>query len=330
MPLRILHLSHTGLPDLRIEKTALTLKSDENELVFLGGRPFRYQNLDAFDQVHFLPIGNNLQIALNPTIKSKWLRTIDKIAPDIIHAHNIYVARFLLGSEYPVVYDDHEYWSVQSKSYEWDCLRRRITFLPAKFLIPNWERRVLEKYPTITTTENTAKSHRRICKWVGVTRNVPCLKQIEGIKPAENRNGLVYSGSDFKLERFLPFRNMTGLKKILDFEVIADLTHREMMMELTKYEIGLTPWLSHPWHPFSDANRNYEYLHAGLQVVVNSVIKSQFKNDAYVHDFTDYSDIVERIDSIKTTESHKIMEHAKRYYLWENQSDIIREAYRRA
>jgi len=328
--MRILHISQTGLPDLRIEKTALTMKNEGNELIFLGGRPFKWQNLDAFSRVLYQPVGNNLEIALSPLIKQKWLKTIEKINPDVIHAHNVWVARFLLGTDYSVIYDDHEYWSKQMKHLSVKSKKTRLTYQPAMMLVPSWERKLLEKYPTLTTTENTAIEHRRICKWVGVTRNVPTLMQIEGLTSCKDRNGLVYTGSDFASPEFLPYRNMTGLRNLLDFNIVTGLTHRGMMEALTKYEIGLTPWLPHPWHPYSDANRNYEYLHAGLQVVVNSIIKSLFPNNPFVHAFKDYSDIMYTIESIRMENPEVIMEYANKHYIWENQIPTIKDAYSKA
>ena len=141
--MRILHLSHTGLPDLRIEKTALTMKEEGHELVFLGGRPFKWQNLDAFGRVLYLPLGNNLEIALSPLVKRKWLKSIEKINPDVIHAHNVWVARFLLGTDYPVIYDDHEYWSKQMQNLRVKSKKAKLTYQPARMLIPGWEKKLL-------------------------------------------------------------------------------------------------------------------------------------------------------------------------------------------
>ncbi|TFH03573.1 MAG: hypothetical protein E4H14_16505, partial [Candidatus Thorarchaeota archaeon] len=200
--MRILHLSQTGLPDLRIEKTALTMKDEGHELIFLGGRSFKWQNLNAFSRVLYLPVGNNLEIALSPLVKRSWLKAIEKINPDVIHAHNVWVARFLLGTEYPVIYDDHEYWSKQMQNLQVKSKKRRATYQPAKMLIPGWEKKLLSRYPVLTTTENTAVEHRRISKWVGVTRNVPSIKQIEGLKGPHNRKGVVYTGGDFALPEF--------------------------------------------------------------------------------------------------------------------------------
>jgi len=152
------------------------------------------------------------------------------------------------------------------------------------------------------------------------------MKQVEDL-PEKKRKGLVYVGSDFNLPKFHPHRNMKGVTKYLKFDIISGETHRNMLEKLMAYEIGLTPWTIHPWHPYSDANRNYEYLHAGLQVFVNTTIKTMFKDDPYVHAFTDYPDLVASIESLELVDPKPIMEHAMKKYLWENQSKVIKEAY---
>jgi len=326
--LRILHISQGGLPDLRIEKNALTMKKEGHELVFLGSTKVKYQNLQAFDRVNHQPIKNDLDLALNPIVKRRWRERIDKINPDIVHAHNAPVAQFLLGSDYPVIYDDHEYWSKQTFKFKERKMPRGIASRPIVHLIPKWERALVQRYPTLTTTFNTANEHRRIGRWVKVTRNVPLLQQIKDLPVVERSNDLVYLGCDYNRPKFHAHRNMKGLRKVIDFQIVCGLTHRTMMEKLTEFKIGLTPWLLHPWHKYSDANRNYEYLHAGLQVVVNREIKPLFKENPYVHPFNNYKNIREIIDSIPEEDTTRIMKYAQDTYLWENQERIIREAYK--
>lgn len=327
--MRILHISHGGLPDPRIEKTALTMKDEGHELIFLGGRPIKYQDLQAFEKTFSLPVGNDLDVVISSSVKRKWLEAIRKLNPDIIHAHNPIVGHFLLGTDYPVIYDDHEYWSKQTFKYRERKMPRGLTSYPLMYTIPRWETKLLKRYPVITTTENTAKEHRTKAKWVGVTRNVPMLRQVKNL-PEQDRKGMVYVGSDFKLQKFHPHRNMKGVTKYIKFDIISGETHRNMLEKLMAYEIGLTPWIVHPWHPYSDANRNYEYLHTGLEVFVNTTIKTMFQDDPYVHSFTNYPNLAASIDSLVLGNPKQIMEHAMKNYLWENQSKVIKEAYSRA
>ncbi|MHA2312969.1 MAG: hypothetical protein ACXADF_15885 [Candidatus Thorarchaeota archaeon] len=146
--MRILHLSHTGLPDLRIEKSALTMKKEGHELIFMGGRPAKWQNLEAFDRTFHAPLGNNLEATLSGRVRKKWLGKIDQIAPDIVHSHNVWVTRYLTDTEYPVIYDDHEYWSKQMQGLKVEPKIQILTLQPARLLIPRWEQRILERFPT--------------------------------------------------------------------------------------------------------------------------------------------------------------------------------------
>ena len=296
-------------------------------MFFLGGGPIKWQDWNTFEETYFLPLGNSLALALNPFVKRRWLKKIDELNPDLVHAHNVIVAHFMLDTEYPVVYDDHEYWSKQTFKFAARSIIRRIATKPLVWKIPHWERKLLERYPVITTNENTAQEHRMTSRHVGVTKNIPYLMEVSGLADRKDRSGIVYVGNDFESPKFLPHRNMAGLTDIIDLSVVNGLTHLEMMEELTRYKIGTTPWLPHPWHPYSEANKNYEYLHAGLQVVVNNVIREPFGDDPYVHGFNGYSDFKQVVDGIEPRPSKEIMVHARKRYIWENQEQEIVDAY---
>ncbi|MFX0107835.1 MAG: hypothetical protein ACFE7R_06110 [Candidatus Hodarchaeota archaeon] len=306
----------------------MTMKKEGHELVFLGGKPIRWQELGSFGEALHIPMGNSLSLALTSGVRKKWLKVVDNIKPDVIHAHNVISASFFLETEYPVIYDDHEYWSKQIFKYDERSLLKRALIKPLVKKILQWEKNLLEAYPTITTHENIAREHREICRHVVVARNVPNKKQIAGLTFPEQREGAVYVGNDFALKRFLPHRNMTGLVDILNFSIICGLTHREMLESITKFRVGLTPWHPHEWHRYSDANRNYEYLHAGLPVVVNETIKDTFIDDPYVHAFANYSDIPKLVSQLCHSAPEGIARHARDKYLWERQENVILDTYK--
>ena len=108
--LRILHVSHIPLPDMRVEKTATTLKNNGHSNVFLGPKSNQY--LGGFDEVHSIKLGRYLNLTFDPMLERKWKRVIESLKPDVVIAHDIIAAKFLLGSEHAVVYDDREYWSL--------------------------------------------------------------------------------------------------------------------------------------------------------------------------------------------------------------------------
>lgn len=326
--MKILHTSHTGLPDPRIEKTAATMGKDGHELIFLGGRPIQEYGLPVFRETHHIPIVNFLKLALDSSFKAKWLKKIDEIKPDVVHAHNIIAASMMLETDYPVIYDDHEYWSKGSYRFGKRGIIRKAAMIPFDRKVPKWEEQILERYPVITVNENIARDHRRIAKRVGVTKNFPILDEVKYLQNPEQRDGNVYVGSDFNLREFVPHRNMTGLKDIINFDILSGLKHSTMMDRLTHFRIGLTPWRHHPFHVYCEPNKHYEYLVAGLQVILTSSLAHPFPDEPYVHSFESYSEIPGLLEQIEIVESGKIMRHAQERYVWEKQEDVIKDMYK--
>ena len=328
--MRILHISDIGLPDPRVERMALTMKDEGHELVFLGGKEIRGQHLDAFSDTRFIPLGIGPRIAHDPLIKRRWLKAIQKVNPDVIHAHNVIVGHFLLDTDYPAIFDDHE-----------NLSRQRFVFMSRSFLrrnvsrvilrkIPEWERDMARRYPVLVTSPGAATLYDDYTSRVGVVNNKPFLREVEWLQSPSNRKGLVYQGTDFSERKFSPMRDMTGLDRLLSFDIVAGLPEREMMMTLARYRIGLMPYLPHPFQLICNPNKGYEYLHAGLQVVVNRNYANLFEDNQYVHLFSDYGDIVEVVESVRDVPGAEIMSLARRKYIWDKSVDIVKEAYRQA
>jgi hypothetical protein len=329
--LRILHISEAGLPDLRIEKMAHTMKKEGHELIFLGGRPVRGQNLDAFDETHSLWLKSAFRLVFDPRVERSWLKAIDALKPDIVHAHNLIVGHFLLNSEHHAVFDDHEYYSKQSSRYDVWPFVRRLLVKPMIRKFSKWENELVSRFPTLTSNKNIADEHRRMGSFVKQVPNVPMRILIDNLLESQTRNGYVYVGNDFEMKKFLPHRNLAGLRDIIDFDVIMGLSHREMMNQLTHYEVGLTPWHQHPWHQYSEANKNYEYMHAGMPVLTNLTIKRcNFPDDPFVFSFIDYSDIKESLEQIPEFDREKIKKHAYERYVWEINEKVVYDAYKEA
>ena len=310
---------------------ANTMKKEGHELIFLGGRPIRGQNLGAFDDAFYLHLPSSFRVVYDPRVEKQWVKRIGELKPDVVHAHNCTIAKFMLSTEYPTIFDDHEYYSKQSSRYDvWPFFKRQLV-KPMIKRFPIWERQLLERYPTLTSNRNIANEHRKIGFFVEPVPNVPTRNQVSNLIEPEERHGYVYVGNDFNLKRFLPHRDMTGLRDILDVDAITGLSHREMMERLMHYEVGLTPWHEHEWHRYSEANKNYEYMHAGMPVVTNRIIKTHnFPDDPFVYSFNSYDDILDVLAGIPELDRGKIQEHALREYVWELSEPIIKEAYKRA
>lgn len=328
--MRILHISDTGLPDARVERMAMTMKKDGHELLFLGGHKVRGQDMPAFSETKTVPLGIGPRIVHDSRIKKRWLAAIDEIKPDVIHAHNVIVGHFLLDTEYPVVFDDHENFSAQKFVFmSRPFLRRTAARLLVRKLAV-WERELAQAYPVITVSEGIADYYRQYTNNVSIVVNIPMMVEVDWLVNPPSRAGLVYMGNDFSKPRFTPCRDMTGLRDILSFDIVSGLSHKEMMMKLSNYKIGLTPYMAHPFQRISNPNKNYEYLHAGLQVVLNETFAHLYEGDPYVHQFRDYDDIRNVVDSVPEVDGMEIMQHARKKYIWEKQENVVKAAYARA
>ncbi|MGY5871410.1 MAG: hypothetical protein RTV72_04115 [Candidatus Thorarchaeota archaeon] len=328
--MRVLHVSHVPLPDMRVEKTATTLKKNGHTNLFLGPKSNQY--LGAFDEIRIAKHGRYLNLMFDPFLQKHWSKQIAKLKPDVVMAHDIIAAKFLLGSEYAVVYNDHEYWSksIATRTGKKFTPYYRLQSAPFRSMAPILERKLLSRYPTIVTHQKVAEEHKRHGNWVGVAWNFPLLEMVNDLNLDNEREGSVYSGCDFRGKEFKTHRDMTGLKKFIEFDVICGVTHKEMMERLTSYRIGLTPWHPHPSLPYKDQNRNYEYLHAGLQVVLNEQLKIRFKDCPYVHAFKDYKSLQQVIEDIPNVDTHKIAAFAKKNYVWELNEEVIVESVKQA
>ncbi|MEL6761746.1 MAG: glycosyltransferase [Myxococcota bacterium] len=329
--MRIVHVSHNGLPDPRVEKMALTLKKQGHTLIFVGAQSIRFQNLGAFDETHFMPVGDVVTVVASRSMPKAWRKLFAELKPDVIHAHNIIAARYAMMFDVPLVYDDHELWSEQRKVFRPDNLAKWVARQPYNAMIPIWEKRVVRAHPTLATNNNAAIALAdKGARWVGVVPNVPRLDMVKDLPLDQERNGTVYVGRDFDLPRFLPHRDMTGLRERVSLNVVSNLPHRAMLEKLCEYSVGLTPWHSHPILRFKDQNRNYEYLHAGLHVFVNEQIKSSFANDPYVSAYRNYHLLADAISRLPGTEPLEIARHARKLYAWERFEPVIVDAYERA
>ncbi|MBN2230619.1 MAG: glycosyltransferase [Candidatus Thorarchaeota archaeon] len=328
--MKILHVSDGGLPDPRVERMAMTMRKQGHEMVFIGGHRIGGQHLSAFSSAVTIPLGIGPSIVHDPRVKKRWIKAIKDVDPDIVHAHNVVVGHFLLETNYPVVFDDHENLSAQKFIFMARPFLRKTAarFLVRKF--PDWEQQMAEKYPVLTVSEGISNYYRKFTTNIGVVINVPFLSEVEWIENPATRSGLVYMGGDFSWPRFIPTRDMTGLRDILEFDVVAGLPHKEMMSKLSTYKIGLTPYKLHPFHLISNPNKNYEYLHAGLQVVLNENFTHLFEGNPYIHQFKSYDDIRDVVDSVPSVDGMKIMEFAREHYIWDHYEHIVHEAYEKA
>ncbi|HEY6536737.1 MAG TPA: hypothetical protein VIY08_13205 [Candidatus Nitrosocosmicus sp.] len=233
MVLKILHISDDPLPDWRVEKSALTLKKDNNMVFFAGKEPSSNYYRKTFDKI----------FTLNWTPKARYQIPYDwykikrqindillEVQPDIIHAHNILSARLIQEiKEYPFVYDNHEYWSKyllisNEKSAESKLqkgfnpknvfksnMEKLLKKASTKRWI-NWELDLVSKIPTLVPSKPIANELLKIGKKIYVLPNFPMKNENYNICDPKmiDHFSSVYAGTMPYKGYQTPFKNIDG------------------------------------------------------------------------------------------------------------------------
>ncbi len=244
--MKILHLSEFGLPDWRIEKSAITAKRKGYDVFFAGQKNVHeYKNI-TFNKIFEFPWNIKAKYQLPffyQILKKKIKAVIDEIRPEIIHAHNILPAKIASEFDIPFVFDDHEYSSNHSKVvYETFKIREsqdkfklnRIRWMARKSvkkymskLWMEWEREIVSKHPTITVSDGIADELRKYnsANKIVVVPNVPMKNEIPQLdKPVyHNEISSVYMGSDGLALYSYPNRDISGLIEIFQDNTIGNL-----------------------------------------------------------------------------------------------------------
>ena len=251
--MKILHLSTEGLPDWRIEKSALTALNKGHEVVFAGSKsPFIY-NRNTFSKIYEVIWTAKARYGFPyywHMVKKQIYQIIKEVQPDIVHAHNIFSAKMMLEFDIPFVYDDHEFWSRHSQLLlEMDKLneiqaekvslnetirgvrrrvKRKIINRHVNRLWAKWERELVSSVPTITVSNEIANKLRVIgnSNKIFVVHNFPMKFEVGGLGNPRQHDQLssVYAGSDGHNKKKYPSRNIDGLTDIFTNNNVGDLT----------------------------------------------------------------------------------------------------------
>jgi len=248
-----LHLSTEGLPDWRIEKSALTALNKGHEVVFAGSKsPFIY-NRNTFSKIYEVIWTAKARYGFPyywHMVKKQIYQIIKEVLPDIVHAHNIFSAKMMLEFDIPFVYDDHEFWSRHSQLLlEMDKLneiqaekvslnetirgvrrrvKRKIINRHVNRLWAKWERELVSSVPTITVSNEIANKLRVIgnSNKIFVVHNFPMKFEVGGLGNPRQHDQLssVYAGSDGHNKKKYPSRNIDGLTDIFTNNNVGELT----------------------------------------------------------------------------------------------------------
>ena len=236
-------MSHEGLPDWRVEKSAISASKVGHEVIFAGRKsPVSYDR-KIFLKIYEVNWTAKARLGIPfywRTVKKQIEKLIRDVKPDIVHAHNIFSAKMISEFGVPFVYDDHEYWSRSSrlliemaekltfrKKTKADIAKYIAVDLPihlrrifinryAISLWTNWEKELVSSTPTITVSNRIAEELGVLgnnTNRVFVVPNFPMKLEVQALeKPYfHNRLSSVYAGGDGHNQEKYPNRNMDGL-----------------------------------------------------------------------------------------------------------------------
>jgi hypothetical protein len=246
--MRILHLSDDGLPDWRVEKSALTAKKAGHE-VYFGGRLDNNAKSAIFLEIHRINWTAGAMVGI-PYYYHRVKRQIEKLVkqlrPDIIHSHNIGSAKISHDLGLPAVFDDHEYFGMLSRvnaeniklqntpnlKSGFDRIRQNMktSFISQKSISnwTNWEKELVLSLPTITVSEQIANELREVAdgktKEIIVVPNFPLEGEISFKEPQDHGHlSSVYAGGDSKHKQ-VTNRDISGLTNLFADNDIGNLT----------------------------------------------------------------------------------------------------------
>lgn len=250
--MKILHLSESGLPDWRIEKSAQTGSKNGHEVFFAGGKTINYDE-KIFSEIYQLNWTLSARMGLWipwRQVKKQVKSILEKIRPDIVHAHNVYSAKMMSEFDIPFVFDNHEYWAMFSslldgiKQFQkpaesktdhisslYQNLRikagRSIAKRRAVRLWTKWEKELTYTRPTITVSKKIAEefeegnNNKKF-----VVPNFPMSWEVPDLKNPEffSKISSLYAGGDGKSKITWPNRNFEGLTDVFEENDIGNLT----------------------------------------------------------------------------------------------------------
>ena len=246
--MRILHLSDDGLPDWRVEKSALTAKKAGHE-VFFGGRLNNDAKSTIFSEIHRINWTAGAMVGIPyyyHRVKKQIEKLVKQLRPDIIHSHNIGSAKISHDLGLPAVFDDHEYFRMLSRvnaenihlqnttnlKSGFDRVKQnmKLSFISRQSISnwTNWEKELVLSVPTITVSEQIANELREVgdgkTKEIIVVPNFPLETEISFKEPqAHGHLSSVYAGGDSKHKQ-VTNRDISGLTNLFADNDIGNLT----------------------------------------------------------------------------------------------------------
>ncbi len=339
------------LPDARVEKA---IRADQRLGHKVSTLIFKVSSPVDVPDLHVIPL--SLQTALYRMRKFRppLRELVDEIDPDVIHAHNIFIARAVTDFGYPVIYNDHEYWSKSelannpiSLPFTRTFIKKRIAW-PYRYLtFKRWEKYVLKRSVVVTQHERTASEHRRRALGAFVWPNQPEMSETadvwERAKESERDYEAVFIGADMGMKS-CPYRRAEKAYKLLKKKdvkliIIGDkriqssgnvlstgyIEHKKIYDFTLRSTSGLIAWKSHPHHRYCNTNKFYLYVHSGALPIIPHLMGPS--HDEFLLRFKKIKQIPELIEQAKRIDPMDVIEYAKSHYVLEQHDDVLKEAY---
>jgi glycosyltransferase involved in cell wall biosynthesis len=298
----ILHLSHSSLPDRRVQRSANTANKKGHSCYFAGKNP-RPNRIDKSLFKEFYHIPWYSLVKLHPPILWNKLKMIveevlSEVQPDIIHAHDVFAGKMCLDLDFPFIYDSHEYWNPviplkYNNSLVYD-IKKWVSNNYAKELWGKWQIQIVKQAPTVTVSPSIVEELSQYSENVFLLPNFPSISETLDVDYREKESELscVYIGND--LTRKSRHRDINAIASIFrEFEdiklnVVGDrmlksskniiskgyMNYSNLLNELTRHHLGLIPWNPHPYHKYCLPNKVADYSHAGLKVLASNSLTS--------------------------------------------------------
>jgi glycosyltransferase involved in cell wall biosynthesis len=337
---KVLHVSQLALPDWRVEKSAITGINYGYRVFFAGmASPEYTNNSKIFEKIfdlnwNIINYPKRLLIPYllfgNPSIwlsvKKQMKKILEALRPDIIHAHNLIPAKLISEFNIPMIYNDHEYWSIYIKrKYNSKLINnnnkasRKLKSLVYNRIIniwSNWESDIVTKHPTLVVSKTIANEMKhKYSNKVFLLPNCPTKTETPVSYNPQIHDDLksVYAGIEpvKEVSALSAHRNITGLDRVFiendvgklvvigrtnfhpSEKVICKglLSRNEMYNEMAKCSIGLLPMKKIWSHKYINPNKTFEYAHAGLYVICSSsfsdVVETLDNNCSTIEDYND-------------------------------------------
>lgn len=247
--MKILHLSDDGLPDWRVEKSALTAKKAGHE-VFFAGRLTDHAKSTIFSKVHRVKWTAGAMVGIPyyyHRVKKQIEKLVKETRPDIVHSHNIGSAKISHDLGLPAVFDDHEYFGMLSRVNAENLKiqnyqdpqsglgkfrqNMKLSFISRQSISnwTKWERDLVSTVPTITVSEQIAHDLRKFSpagtRHIFLVPNFPSEAETSGFNKPEFHEKLscVYAGGDSRHKQVIN-RDISGLTNLFMIRDIGNLT----------------------------------------------------------------------------------------------------------